>query len=160
MSASLEDLIGRQEPYWTYKWAAMIPGFDKLYVESMDLPICRTFSPTSVNRGGRTFNYAGFSEGAGSFTVSFYEDSNLKTLDGLRSWNKEVQDQDTGEYALSSEYKKDMEIDLEDVTGAVQKTIKLQACYPVSVAPYSLQSAQAERQIVQVTFSADYIDEG
>jgi hypothetical protein len=159
MGTSLEDLRGRQEPYWTYRWAAMIPGFDKLYVELMDLPVARSFSPAAVNRGARTFNYAGFSEGASSFSVSFYEDSNLKTCTGLRAWSKEIQDQDTGEYALSSEYKRDIQVDLEDIVGDVQKTIRLQACYPVSVSPYALQSAQAERQIVQVTFSADLIED-
>ena len=73
MSASLEDLRSRQEPFWTYKWAALIPGFDKLYVEAMDLPVCRTFNSNPVVRGARTFSYAGFSDGAPSFSMIIIE---------------------------------------------------------------------------------------
>jgi hypothetical protein len=157
MATQLFDLLARQEPYWSYRWTALIPGFYRLYVEACDLPIFRTYSTNTVVRASRTFVYAGVSEGATSFSMSFFEDQELRTLDFLRTWNSEIQDQETGEYYLPYNYKRDMQVDLQSIEGNVIKTIKLLGCFPANVSPYPLQSATAERVIVQATFSADGI---
>ncbi len=164
MAASILDLRSRQEPYWSYRWAAQIPGFETLYagkplyIEACDLPVFRTFGQNSVVRGARTFSYAGPSEGPGQFSVSFYEDNELRILGMLVDWNDLIQDPATGDYNLPSIYKRDIDVALEDLKGNVIKTVRLLGSYPVSVTPYALQSTAAERVIAQAMFSADGIE--
>ena len=144
----LEAMLGRSDPVTSMDWVGFVVDrgnpmvLDWYYINSIQTPSIQ-IETKSVFRAGKLQHYAG-TLSVGNINVILYTDSGGKTLKFVSSWINSVYDNQTGNYRLPKDYKKDIYVYLLDTTRAIVCQFKFFGCTPTDWASYGLQSGAAE----------------
>ncbi len=161
-SLTLSEFISRRsgdrEPLLDFKWfcETMPFGFDTDYVETIDLPFpSLNVKPMFV--AAKNVYFPGFLE-LSAFDIVFYEDSRARSRQYLREWQERIRDPSNGAYYLPTNYKRDIDVALQDTTGAVIMRVRLKNCWPTQSGNWSLQNGGGQRLTVQQNFATDGVE--
>ena len=110
--------------------------------------LCSATSLPSANIGtipltfrGRTINIAGDREAAGTWTTTFYNDTDFMIRTALERWNNGINTYMLDDWAFTSDYTTDLTVEQLDRDGTVLKSYIFKNSWPSEIAEISLSSA-------------------
>lgn len=162
--AKLQRALARPDPLLSFQWEvksvpdpAGILGPDPAsYIESFDIPFSNVKS-TGVFFGGG-YNYFPEFHDTSAFSVTFYGDSDGRTLAYLWDWKQQVKSFDTGLYALPKAFKRIWVVNLLNAKGSAVATITFHGCWPADTNNISLDQDGTNRITFSQTFSVDSME--
>lgn len=155
----LGKLLRRPDPLQSWRWVAKTVPFGDLfgvgpeYVESIEIPFNNVKSDGVFFGGGYNY-FPGFHD-VSAFNVTFYGDSEGRTLKYLMYWKQRVKSFDTGLYNLPFEYKRTWNVLLLDPAGETVIEVELSGCWPADTGQLSLNYEGSERLTFNQNFSID-----
>ena len=93
---------------------------------------------------GRTINIAGDRAAAGTWTTTFYNDTDFMIRTALENWNNAINDfADNTGLTNTADYTTDLTVDQLDRDGTVLKTYIFRSAWPKTIAAITLGSAES-----------------
>jgi hypothetical protein len=150
-----------RDPALQGRWLAIVDGYTapELVVESIN-PGLVQFSANQRNYGGRVLQFAG-AAAAINYSMVLYETDDLRTLDFLQDWRRQVYNPDTGLYGLPVNYKKTVVVNMFPNTSSTRPAARftLSKTWPVNFAAFDLSYANQEGRLVHnVEMAADEVE--
>jgi hypothetical protein len=157
----LSKMLNRPDPLLNFRWVAeTLPfgdeyGIGPEYVETFEIPFNNVKSEGIFNAAGMCY-FPGFHD-ITAFNVTFYADSQGKTLKYLLGWKDRIKNFQTGIYYLPSNFKRDWRVILLDAKGNDVLRATLRGCWPADTNQLQLQYASSEKVELNQNFSVDDI---
>lgn len=161
-----DAFTSRGDPLLNIDWVGMVidrsnpKALDWHYLQAIQTPSLQV-QPKPVFRAGKMSHYAG-ALSVENINVTLYSDTTAKALKFASSWMANIYNNQTGDYYLPKDYKKDVYVYLLDSKLATVCLFKFFGCFPTNWASYSLQGGQAEMlpTTLDLTVDAFSIGEG
>lgn len=161
---SWSDANSNLKPTPSWRFYCTLPTVDgtslngqtlAFYVERISAPqVGASFEPAPFNSGERQFPNM---RTIGQITMTLAEDTNYSVIQYLRAWKNLIVD-DNGNYGLPSNYKKQIQLQPLDETGASNFTFSWQGCAPTQVDAYDFDGSVSKHVSCNVVFVVDSMD--
>ena len=159
-SMALETFQRAQDPLFDVDWLAIVMDrsnpagvLDWYYINAIQTPSLQ-IGTNPVFRAGKMSNYADVLSVA-DINVSFFTDAQSKTLKFASSWFSSVYDNESGNYRLPREYKKDVYLYMLDPAMKEIALFKFLGCFPTSWNSYTLKGGQASLLTTTMDLAVD-----
>ena len=161
---SIEEIRNLSEPLKGYQFKITIanpPGVGASVQElqfrctSAAIP-GKTIEESLVNLHGYNVKHAGRSIPVGVWTATFIEGTLAQIIQRIRSWQEICHNQSSGVQGRSSEYKRNIIMELLNNDQSVSQTHRIVGAWPQDVPDVLMDSASSEPTRYDVTFAYDY----
>jgi hypothetical protein len=159
MATQLQRALARPDPILSFTWEVLnVPGgaafgIDSSWIEEFELPFSNVKSSGIFVGGG--YDYFPEFHDTSAFSVTFYGDSEGRSLAYLMNWKQRVKNFDTGLYRLPSEFKADWTAKLLRTNGKEFARFTYHGCWPADTSNVQLNQDGSGRITFQQTFSLD-----
>lgn len=162
--SSLQGALSRRDPILSVDWIAIVvdranpKAIDWYYIDALQTPSLN-FEPQTVFRNGKMQHYAG-PVSVNNLDITLYTDASGASMKFASSWFNSVFDNNSGNYRLPKDYKKDVYVYLYDAARQTLCEFKFFGCFPTSWGSYSLESASASPIPTTLELTVDFFSIG